>query len=45
MTWYCKDFPGAAELRDQLAQIETVEQGHEILESAITFNKNKLTPV
>jgi tRNA-dihydrouridine synthase B len=36
MTWYCKGFPGAAELRDRLSQIESVEQGWELLDRAIT---------
>ncbi|HEY9666787.1 MAG TPA: tRNA dihydrouridine synthase DusB [Coleofasciculaceae cyanobacterium] len=35
MTWYTKGFPGAAELRGQLAVIETVEQGVELIEEAI----------
>ncbi|GAB4174546.1 MAG: tRNA dihydrouridine synthase DusB [Coleofasciculaceae cyanobacterium] len=35
MTWYTKGFPGAAELRSQLAVIETVERGVELIEQAI----------
>ncbi len=35
MTWYAKSFPGAAELRGQLAVIETIEQGLEIIDRAI----------
>ncbi|MEL6815831.1 MAG: tRNA dihydrouridine synthase DusB [Cyanobacteria bacterium J06598_3] len=35
MAWYAKDFAGAAELRDQLYQVETVEQGCKLLDSAI----------
>ena len=35
MSWYAKDFAGAADLRDRLCQIETVEQGCELLEQAI----------
>ncbi len=35
MTWYAKGFPGAAELRGQLAVIETVEQGLEMIDRAI----------
>jgi tRNA-dihydrouridine synthase B len=35
MTWYAKDFAGAAELRNQLALIETVEQGIALLDEAI----------
>jgi tRNA-dihydrouridine synthase B len=35
MTWYAKDFVGAAELRNQLALIETVDQGLALLDTAI----------
>lgn len=35
MTWYTKGFSGAAELRGQLAVIETVEQGVELIEQTI----------
>jgi tRNA-dihydrouridine synthase B len=35
MTWYAKGFAGAAELRRQLAVIETVEQGVELIDRAI----------
>lgn len=35
MTWYAKSFPGAAELRGQLAVIENVSQGVELLDRAI----------
>jgi len=35
MTWYCKGFPGAAELRGQLAVIETVMDGFRVLDQAI----------
>jgi tRNA-dihydrouridine synthase B len=35
MTWYVKGFDGAAELRDQLCQINSVEEGTELLERAI----------
>ncbi|HEY9651339.1 MAG TPA: tRNA dihydrouridine synthase DusB [Coleofasciculaceae cyanobacterium] len=35
MTWYAKGFPFAAELRGQLAVIETVEQGLGIIDQAI----------
>ncbi len=35
MAWYCKDFPGAAELRDRLSRIESLEQGSELLDRAI----------
>ncbi len=36
LAWYCKGFPGAAELRDQVSQIESLEQGYEILDRAIS---------
>ncbi len=35
LAWYCKGFDGAAQLRDILSQIESVEQGKEILDRAI----------
>ena len=35
MAWYCKGFSGAAELREQVSRIETLEQGYELLEQAI----------
>ncbi|PSB07969.1 tRNA dihydrouridine synthase DusB [Pleurocapsa sp. CCALA 161] len=35
LAWYCKEFSGAAELRDRLSQIESLEQGYEILNSEI----------
>ncbi len=35
MTWYVKDFPGAAGFRGELCRIESVEQGTEILTRAI----------
>ncbi|OKH19094.1 tRNA dihydrouridine synthase DusB [[Limnothrix rosea] IAM M-220] len=35
LTWYCKGFPGAAELRDKLARIDSVEEGHSLLDGAI----------
>ena len=38
LAWYCKNFPGAAELRDRLSQIESVEAGHNILDEAILAN-------
>ncbi len=40
MTWYVKGFTGASELRDQLCQINTVEEGQTLLDAAIT----QLTP-
>jgi tRNA-dihydrouridine synthase B len=35
MTWYVKGFSGASELRDQLCQINTVEEGLGLLDGAI----------
>ena len=35
MAWYTKGFPGAAELRDQLCRIETVEAGCALLDRAM----------
>lgn len=35
MAWYCKGFPGAGQLRDELSRIESVEAGCEIIDRAI----------
>ncbi len=35
MTWYCKGFPGANELRLQLSQIRSVVEGQDLLKEAI----------
>jgi len=35
MAWYAKDFTGAAELRDRLCRVESVEQGCGLLDAAI----------
>lgn len=35
MTWYCKGFPGAHELRSQLSQIRSVQEGQDLLKGAI----------
>ena len=40
MSWYAKDFPGAADLRDRLCQVETVEQGCELIARAIRQLEN-----
>lgn len=37
LAWYCKGFTGAAELRDKVSQIESLEQGCEILDRAIAL--------
>ena len=36
MTWYAKDFAGAADLRDRLCQIDSVEQGCDLINGAIS---------
>jgi len=38
LAWYCKGFPGAVELRNQLTQVKTVEQGVELINRAIDGN-------
>ncbi len=35
LTWYVKGFYGAGELRDQLARVESVDQGCELIDRAI----------
>lgn len=40
MTWYVKEFPGAAQFRSELCQMETVTAGHEILRRAIDHCQN-----
>ncbi len=35
MAWYAKGFPGAAELREKLSRLESVEQGCALLEGAM----------
>ena len=35
MAWYCKGFRDATELRDKLSRIESVQQGHELLDMEI----------
>ncbi|HAC65727.1 MAG TPA: tRNA dihydrouridine synthase DusB, partial [Cyanothece sp. UBA12306] len=37
LSWYCKGFSGAAELRDRLSRIETIEQGNQLLDEAREF--------
>jgi tRNA-dihydrouridine synthase B len=41
MAWYCKGFPGAAELRQQLSRLESVEQGCGLLDRAIATATKK----
>ena len=42
MTWYCKGFAGANELRANLSQIRSVEEGHNLLNTAIQTLKSAL---
>ncbi|HHP7232780.1 MAG TPA: tRNA dihydrouridine synthase DusB [Xenococcaceae cyanobacterium] len=37
LAWYCKGFEGAAELREQLSEIETLAEGWELLDRAIAI--------
>lgn len=43
MTWYVKGFVGAAELRDRLCRINSVEEGLGLLDQAIDGNPNPQT--
>ena len=36
MAWYCKNFSGAAELREKVSRIETLEEGYQLLEEQIS---------
>ncbi len=36
MAWYAKDFVGAADLRDHLCRIDSVEQGCQLIDNAIS---------
>ncbi len=42
LSWYCKGFPGANQLRDQLSRIESVQAGCDLLDRMIA---NLQTPV
>lgn len=37
LAWYCQGFSGAAKLRDRVSQIQSLEQGCEILDKAIAI--------
>ncbi|MGF1479008.1 MAG: tRNA dihydrouridine synthase DusB [Cyanophyceae cyanobacterium] len=37
MAWYCKGFPGAAQLRDRLARLESAEEGGWMIDEAIAL--------
>lgn len=39
LSWYCKGFPGASELRDKLSHIENVEQGNSLLDQVIDLSR------
>ena len=41
LAWYCKDFPGAAELREKLSRIESLEQGYKLLDRGIEALNSK----
>lgn len=45
MAWYAKDFAGAADLRDQLCRVDSVEMGTRLLDEAITKLQSSETPV
>ncbi|MBE9158393.1 tRNA dihydrouridine synthase DusB [Nodosilinea sp. LEGE 06152] len=45
MAWYVKGFEGAAPLRRQLCQIETVEAGYALLDGAIAELENAIVAV
>lgn len=38
LTWYCKGFAGANELRDRLSRIESVSEGLDLIDRAIELN-------
>jgi len=44
MTWYAKGFPNAADLRGQLAVMETLEQGLALLDRAIAHLASEPSP-
>jgi tRNA-dihydrouridine synthase B len=41
LAWYCKDFSGAAQLRDKLSRIESVAEGYNLLDNAIDLLKSR----
>lgn len=45
LTWYCKDFAGAAELRDRLSKINSVAEGHALMDAAIEQLHHSQEPV
>ncbi|BAW96194.1 dihydrouridine synthase [[Synechococcus] sp. NIES-970] len=44
LTWYCRDFAGAAEFRDHLNKINTVPEGQALLDAAIETIQNTQEP-
>ncbi|EAZ91256.1 tRNA dihydrouridine synthase DusB [Crocosphaera chwakensis] len=40
LSWYCKGFIGASELRDKVSRIETVEEGYFLLDKAMKLINN-----
>ena len=45
LTWYCKDFAGAAELRDRLSKINSVAEGHALMDAAIEHLSQSREPL
>lgn len=41
LAWYCKNFPGAAQLRDQLSRIQTIDEGFDLIDKAQYYLSNK----
>ena len=37
LAWYCQNFPGAAQLREKLSRIESLEEGYRLLDEAIAL--------
>lgn len=44
LTWYCKGFSGASQLRDRVSTIETVEEGYQLIDRAIATLQNNFLP-
>ncbi len=44
MAWYAKDFAGAAELRDRLCQMNSVEQGCQLIDQTIAQIQSQAQP-
>lgn len=35
LSWYCKGFPGASELRDEVSRINNLEEGYKLIDKAL----------